>query len=78
MSEAKTEEETVSKLANAVKISPSSENQIPNNEAAQQDENDDVVDPWNVVSKSDKGIDYDKLIGKKIHFIGEFFCIFTA
>lgn len=23
---------------------------------------DDVVDPWNVVSKSDTGIDYDKLI----------------
>lgn len=23
---------------------------------------DDVVDPWNVVSKSETGIDYDKLI----------------
>lgn len=23
---------------------------------------DDVVDPWNVVSKSDTGVDYDKLI----------------
>lgn len=24
---------------------------------------DDVVDPWNVVSTKDTGIDYDKLIG---------------
>lgn len=23
---------------------------------------DDFVDPWNVVSKSDAGVDYDKLI----------------
>ena len=27
-------------------------------------DDDDVVDPWNVESKSDKGIDYDKLIKK--------------
>ena len=26
------------------------------------EEEDDCVDPWNVTSKSDKGIDYDKLI----------------
>lgn len=25
-------------------------------------ESDDVVDPWNVASTSDTGIDYDKLI----------------
>lgn len=25
---------------------------------------DDIVDPWNVVSKSETGIDYDKLISK--------------
>lgn len=25
---------------------------------------DDVVDPWNVTSKSDTGIDYDKLISR--------------
>lgn len=25
---------------------------------------DDQVDPWNVVSKSDTGVDYDKLIRK--------------
>lgn len=24
----------------------------------------DIVDPWNVTSKSDTGIDYDKLISK--------------
>lgn len=24
---------------------------------------DDVVDPWNVASTSDAGVDYDKLIG---------------
>jgi hypothetical protein len=25
---------------------------------------EDVVDPWNVVSKSQTGVDYDKLISK--------------
>ena len=29
---------------------------------AGQEEEEDCVDPWNVTSKSDKGIDYDKLI----------------
>lgn len=28
------------------------------------EKDDDFVDPWNVESKSDTGIDYDKLIGK--------------
>ena len=28
------------------------------------DADDDVVNPWNVESKSDEGIDYDKLIGE--------------
>jgi len=28
------------------------------------DGDDDVVDPWNVVSKSETGIDYDKLISE--------------
>ena len=35
-------------------------------EAVTKSENnnlEDIVDPWNVVSKSDTGIDYDKLIG---------------
>jgi hypothetical protein len=27
-------------------------------------EEDDIVNPWNVVSKSGTGIDYDKLISK--------------
>lgn len=26
-------------------------------------DDDDVVDPWNVASTSDAGVDYDKLIG---------------
>lgn len=25
---------------------------------------EDIVDPWNVVSKSEAGVDYEKLIGK--------------
>ncbi|KAF2879243.1 hypothetical protein ILUMI_26930 [Ignelater luminosus] len=28
----------------------------------EENDNDDVVDPWNVVSKSETGVDYDKLI----------------
>ena len=28
------------------------------------EEDDDVVDPWKVESKSAKGVDYDKLISK--------------
>jgi hypothetical protein len=27
-------------------------------------EEDDIVNPWNVVSKSETGVDYDKLISK--------------
>jgi tryptophanyl-tRNA synthetase len=27
-------------------------------------EEEDVVNPWNVVSKSETGVDYDKLISK--------------
>jgi hypothetical protein len=29
-----------------------------------EDESEDVVNPWNVVSKSETGVDYDKLISK--------------
>jgi tryptophanyl-tRNA synthetase len=29
-------------------------------------EEEDIVNPWNVVSKSETGIDYDKLISKYI------------
>jgi hypothetical protein len=31
--------------------------------AQEVDNDDDVVDPWTVASKSDKGINYEKLIG---------------
>ena len=31
-----------------------------------EDAEEDVVDPWNVSSKSDTGIDYDKLVSKFI------------
>jgi hypothetical protein len=29
-----------------------------------EEEEEDVVNPWNVVSKSQTGVDYDKLISK--------------
>lgn len=32
------------------------------------DGDDDVVNPWNVVSKSETGVDYDKLISKHSSF----------
>ncbi|XP_070571106.1 tryptophan--tRNA ligase, cytoplasmic-like [Ptychodera flava] len=35
---------------------------MADNEASPNPVEDDVVDPWNVVSKSVKGVDYDKLI----------------
>lgn len=28
------------------------------------EDDDDVVDPWNVTSKSETGVDYDKLISE--------------
>lgn len=33
-------------------------------DAGTEETEEDVVDPWNVTSSSDKGIDYDKLIKK--------------
>lgn len=30
----------------------------------EKDIDEDIVDPWNVVSKSETGIDYEKLISK--------------
>ena len=33
-------------------------------ELGNEETEEDVVDPWNVTSASDKGIDYDKLISK--------------
>ncbi len=32
--------------------------------AAEADDDDQIIDPWQVVTKSDKGVDYDKLISK--------------
>jgi hypothetical protein len=37
---------------------------VPTSEKPNEDD-DDIVDPWNVTSKSDSGINYDKLIGIK-------------
>lgn len=31
-----------------------------------KNEDDDIVDPWTVASKSETGVDYDKLISKCI------------
>lgn len=35
-------------------------------EPAKSKDDDDFVDPWNVESKSDAGVDYDKLISNFI------------
>ena len=32
--------------------------------SAADGEEEDIVDPWTVSSKSDKGVDYEKLISK--------------
>lgn len=37
-----------------------------NNSNVNCEDESDVVNPWNVVSKSETGIDYDKLISKYI------------
>lgn len=39
-------------------------NNIEQNNEHQQNEDDDIVNPWNVVSKSQTGVDYDKLISR--------------
>jgi tryptophanyl-tRNA synthetase len=36
------------------------------NANCEDESEEDVVNPWNVVSKSETGIDYDKLISKYI------------
>ncbi|GLV40236.1 Tryptophanyl-tRNA synthetase [Carabus blaptoides fortunei] len=43
-------------------ISKMSSEKVENNIECIKDTDDDIVNPWNVVSKSDTGIDYDKLI----------------
>jgi len=40
-----------------------------NDPAEEAAEEDDFVDPWTVSSKSDSGIDYDKLTSKYIFFL---------
>lgn len=34
-------------------------------DGAAEDDLDDIVNPWDVAAKSEKGIDYDKLIRKE-------------
>ena len=51
-------EETTSQLNN-LEI-----NNTENADKVHEEEEEDVVDPWKVVSKSAKGVDYDKLISK--------------
>lgn len=36
----------------------------PASEAKEIEDNDDFVDPWNVASKNETGVDYDKLISE--------------
>ena len=43
---------------------PPTETQVPEEVSKLSMEEDDFVDPWNVVSKSATGLDYDKLISK--------------
>jgi len=38
-------------------------------ESKEVNNEDDVVNPWNVCSKNKTGIDYDKLIRKQLLFI---------
>lgn len=42
-------------------------NNLQVSEKTKDEVEDDFVDPWNVVSKSEKGIDYDKLISTFIY-----------
>lgn len=37
-------------------------------------EQDDIVDPWNVQSSSETGVDYDKLISKLSETVYTFLC----
>lgn len=35
------------------------------NENGEENKEDDIVTPWEIASSSEKGVDYDKLIGLK-------------
>ena len=39
------------------------------NTTINKSETEDVVDPWSVKASSNKGIDYDKLIGRLNYFL---------
>lgn len=39
------------------------------NNISLENQEEDIVDPWNVQSKSETGVDYDKLIGTYMLFI---------
>lgn len=47
------------------RMTASLENLSLKSKEVNDDDDDDVVDPWNVCSKSKTGIDYDKLISKQ-------------
>ena len=46
------------------------DNNAPNTtaETEKQEDGEDQVDPWNVASSSETGVNYDKLIGIKLNF----------
>ncbi|PSN41349.1 Tryptophan--tRNA ligase [Blattella germanica] len=44
-------------------------NMSNSHDSQDRDEEEDVVDPWNVVSKSATGVDYDKLIRHPVHHL---------
>lgn len=49
----------------AVEALSLNEDRTPSTPASEAKEiEDDFVDPWNVASKNDTGVDYDKLISK--------------
>lgn len=43
-------------------VTPEAENLNVNKLSLSPEDNDDFVDPWSVSSKSENGVDYDKLI----------------
>lgn len=40
----------------------------PASEAKEVEDTEDFVDPWNVASKSETGVDYDKLISESLEY----------
>lgn len=58
-------------LKNHVEELSLQEDQMENQKKSEEDQ----VDPWNVVSKSEAGIDYDKLICEYCDCLKEFFLL---